>query len=160
MTSFCNRSDSAAPPPTRSSVSLNLPNSVLTALRISQTSPLRFSIGDPDRQARYAAVFAITAGAFVPLNFLAVRLAESLVHLRVLSATGGSLPGSMRFTFLVSLAAIATVYVTLCKLELTSKHVAEQLRRLRSAMEAPPAGGAGAHPAPVARVPARPTLEP
>ncbi len=36
--------------------------------------PLRFSIEDPERQARYASVFAITAGAFVPLNFIAVRL--------------------------------------------------------------------------------------
>src|SRR5262249_17152067 len=37
--------------------------------------PLRFSIEDPEKQARYASVFAITCGAFVPLNFLAVRLA-------------------------------------------------------------------------------------
>src|SRR5215210_2302699 len=28
--------------------------------------PLRFSIEDPERQARYASVFAVTAGAFVP----------------------------------------------------------------------------------------------
>ncbi len=39
--------------------------------------PLRFSIDDPERQARYASVFAITAGAFVPLNFIAVRLATA-----------------------------------------------------------------------------------
>ena len=38
--------------------------------------PLRFSIEDPERQARYAAVFAIVAGAFVPLNFMAVRMAR------------------------------------------------------------------------------------
>ena len=41
--------------------------------------PLRFSIEDPERQARYASVFAIVCGAFVPLNFMAVRMAESLV---------------------------------------------------------------------------------
>ena len=41
----------------------------------------------PGRQARYAAVFAVVAGAFVPLNFLAVRLAQPLTHPRVLSAT-------------------------------------------------------------------------
>ena len=35
--------------------------------------PLRYAIEDRDRQARYASVFAITAGAFVPLNFVAVR---------------------------------------------------------------------------------------
>jgi heme exporter protein C len=93
--------------------------------------PLRFSIEDPERQARYASVFAITAGAFVPLNFLAVRLAQSLTHPRVLSATGGSMPGSMRFTFLVSLAAMTLLFVTLWKYELASKHAREQLRRLR-----------------------------
>ena len=46
--------------------------------------PLRFSIEDPERQARYASVFAITAGAFVPINFIAVRLAQALMHPRVL----------------------------------------------------------------------------
>ena len=50
--------------------------------------PLRFSIEDPERQARYAAVFAVVAGAFVPLNFMAVRMAESLTHPRVLSHDG------------------------------------------------------------------------
>ena len=65
--------------------------------------PLRFSIEDPDRQARYSSVFAITAGAFVPLNFIAVRLAEKYTHPRVLSQTGGSMPGEMRLTFLVAL---------------------------------------------------------
>ena len=98
--------------------------------------PLRFSIEDPERQARYASVFAITAGAFVPLNFLAVRLAQSLTHPRVLSATGGSMPGSMRVTFLVSLAAMALLFVTLWKYELASKHAREQLRSLRRTLAA------------------------
>jgi len=98
--------------------------------------PLRFSIEDPERQARYASVFAITAGAFVPLNFLAVRLAQSLTHPRVLSATGGSMPGSMRFTFLVSLAAMVLLFVTLWKYELASKHAREQLRSLRRTLAA------------------------
>ena len=93
--------------------------------------PLRFSIEDPERQARYAAVFAIVGGAFVPLNFMAVRLAESLIHPRVLSTTGGSMPGSMRLTFLVSLAGIAVLFVTLWKYELASKHATFQLRALK-----------------------------
>ncbi len=93
--------------------------------------PLRFSIEDRDRQARYSSVFAITAGAFVPLNFVAVRLAESFTHPRVLSQTGGSLPGEMRLTFLVSLLAMTLLFVTLWKFELTSKHAAAQLKRLK-----------------------------
>ena len=84
--------------------------------------PLRYSIEDPQRRARYASVFAITAGAFVPINFIAVRLAESLVHPRVLNQTAGDMPGEMRLTFLVALAGMALLYVTLVKLELTSKH--------------------------------------
>jgi heme exporter protein C len=94
--------------------------------------PLRFSIEDRDRQSRYSSVFAIAAGAFVPLNFVAVRLAESYTHPRVLSQTGGDLPGEMRLTFLVSLLAMALLYVTLWKLELTSKSAAAQLKRLRA----------------------------
>jgi heme exporter protein C len=93
--------------------------------------PLRFSIEDPERQARTAAVFAIVAGAFVPLNFLAVRLAEEFSHPRVLTATGGSMPAEMRLTFLVSLLGMAVLFVTLWKYELTSKHASLQLRALK-----------------------------
>jgi heme exporter protein C len=93
--------------------------------------PLRFSIEDPERQARTAAVFSIVAGAFVPLNFLAVRLAQSFTHPRVLSATGGSMPGEMRLTFMVSLLAMAVLFVTLWKYELASKQASMQLRALR-----------------------------
>jgi heme exporter protein C len=96
--------------------------------------PLRFSIEDPERQARYAAVFAIVGGAFVPLNFMAVRAAESLVHPRVLSTTGGAMPGSMRLTFLVCLAGMALLFVTLCKYELTSKQATFALRSLKRRM--------------------------
>jgi heme exporter protein C len=93
--------------------------------------PLRFSIEDRDRQARYSSVFAIAAGAFVPLNFAAVRMAEAYTHPRVLSQTGGNLPGEMRLTFLVSLLAMALLFVTLWKLELISKNASMQLKRLK-----------------------------
>src|SRR6202790_3370613 len=92
--------------------------------------PLRFAIEDPQPQARYASVFAITAGAFVPMNFIAVRLSTAYVHPRVLGGTS-SLPGPMALTFVVSLAAIALLYTTLCKYELTAKHARAQLRALR-----------------------------
>ncbi len=98
--------------------------------------PLRFSIEDPERQARYAAVFAIVAGAFVPLNFIAVRAAQSLEHPRVLSQTGGDMPGEMFFTFLVALAGMACLFVTLWKYELASKHAGMQLRALRRKLAA------------------------
>ncbi len=92
--------------------------------------PLRFAIEDPERQARYASVFAITAGAFVPLNFIAVRLSTAYLHPRVLGSTS-NLPAPMAVTFLVSLLAIALLYATLCKYELTAKHTRAQVRALR-----------------------------
>ena len=98
--------------------------------------PLRFSIEDPDRQARYSSVFAVAAGAFVPINYAAVRMAEAFTHPRVLSQTGGSMPGDMRLTFLVSIAAVTLLFVTMWKLELTGKHASMQLKRLRRKLEA------------------------
>src|SRR5438270_1359036 len=92
--------------------------------------PLRFAIEDPERQARYASVFAITAGAFVPMNFIAVRLATAYVHPRVLGSTS-SLPAPMALTFVVSLIAMALLFATLCKYELTAKHTRAQVRALR-----------------------------
>lgn len=109
--------------------------------------PFRYAIEDRERQARYASVFAITAGAFVPLNFLAVRLAQSLVHPRVFATTNGGLPGSMMLTFLACLAAIALLWVTLVKFELTAKSASGQLKRLRRALDAPaPAGSSRVAP--------------
>ncbi len=95
--------------------------------------PLRFSIEDPERQARYAAVFAVVGGAFVPLNFMAVRLAESLVHPRTLSSTD-NLPGPMALTFLVALVAMVALFVTLVKYELAAKSTRMRLSRLKRRM--------------------------
>ena len=96
--------------------------------------PLRFSIDDRDRQARYASVFAITAGVFVPLNFLAVRLAESLVHPRVFATAEGGMPAKMWVTFLVCLAGTALLWVSLVRFELTAKRASASLSKLRRAL--------------------------
>jgi heme exporter protein C len=104
---------------------------LIVVLLYATYQPLRFSIEDPERQARYASVFAIVAGAFVPMNFIAVRLAQGLVHPRILTLTGGNLPGSMRLTFTVSLIGMALLYATLCMLELAAKRSRIRLRRTR-----------------------------
>src|SRR5438270_5735873 len=97
--------------------------------------PFRFAIEDPERQSRYASVFAITAGAFVPMNFVAVRLASAYVHPRVLGATG-NLPSSMELTFVISLLGIALLYLTLYAFELQIKRARARLRSLRRREEA------------------------
>jgi heme exporter protein C len=93
-------------------------------------TPLRFSIEDRERQARYASVFAITAGAFVPLNFMAVRAATSLVHPRTFDSAD-NLPGAMRTAFLVCLLGMVLLYVLLWQYEMAHKNTVAQLRALK-----------------------------
>ncbi len=104
---------------------------MIVLLLFATYQPLRFSIEDPERQSRYASVFAIVCGAFVPLNFIAVRLAQEYVHPRVLTLGGGNLPGPMRLTFLVSLVGITLLYLTLWKYEMAAKNARMQVRALR-----------------------------
>jgi len=92
--------------------------------------PLRFSIEDRDKQARYASVFAITAGVFTPLNFLAVRLADPLIHPRTLDSTN-NLPGAMRWAFLACLLGMTLLYATLWQFEISHKLTRARVKALK-----------------------------
>jgi len=104
---------------------------LIVVLLFATYQPLRFSIEDPERQSRYASVFAVTAGAFVPMNFIAVRLAAEYVHPRVLNLEGGNLPGPMKLTFYISLLGISLLFATLMRYEMAAKTARIQTRRLR-----------------------------
>jgi heme exporter protein C len=93
--------------------------------------PLRFSIEDREKQSRYASVFAVIAGAFVPLNFLAVRLAQAYTHPRVFATADGGLPAKMQLPFYLCLFGVALLYITLWRYEMASKNTSSQLRALR-----------------------------
>lgn len=92
--------------------------------------PLRFSIEDPERQARYAAVFSVVGGVFVPLNFMAVRSATQDIHPRTLSHADG-LPGPVLLTFLIAIVAMAVLFTTLCKYELAAKSTRMRLKSIK-----------------------------
>ena len=94
-------------------------------------TPLRFSIEDREKQSRYASVFAITAGAFVPLNFLAVRLAQAYTHPRVFATANGGLPAKMQLPFYTCLLGMALLYITLWRYEMTSKTTSWKLKALK-----------------------------
>ena len=104
---------------------------LIVFLLFATYQPLRFSIEDREKQARYASVFAVTAGAFVPLNFLAVRMAQAYTHPRVFATADGGLPGNMQLPFYLCLLGVALLYVTMWRYEMTSKHTSSQLRALR-----------------------------
>jgi heme exporter protein C len=107
---------------------------LIVLLLFATYQPLRFSIEDPERQARYASVFSVVGAAFVPLNYLAVQLATAYVHPRVLTLGGAHLPPSMGLTFVVSMIGFTLLYVTLWKYEMTAKNTRSQVRRLRRAL--------------------------
>ena len=111
--------------------------------------PLRFSIEDPESQSRYAAVFAIVAGAFVPLNFIAVRLADPLIHPRVLEHLRRRPAGRHEGRVLHRRSsAWRCCSSPLCKYEMTAKHNRAQLRALRRKLagDGAPIGGRSAAP--------------
>ena len=80
--------------------------------------PLRFSIEDRERQARYASVFAIAAGAFVPINFVAVLLP--------VASTDGDYVAAAYLVFLV----LVLIYVVI-----TAAKVARMERELNTLAE-------------------------
>jgi heme exporter protein C len=104
---------------------------LIVFLLFATYQPLRFSIEDPERQARYAAVFAVMAGAFVPLNFAAVRAATATVHPRTFGTTEGGLPSEMAWVFLVAIVAVALLFALMCAYEVAAKQTRWQLRALR-----------------------------
>jgi heme exporter protein C len=104
---------------------------LIVFLLFATYQPLRFSIEDPERQARYASVFAIMAGAFVPLNFMAVRMASPFVHPRVFATSSGGLPAQMAWVFVLAIVAVGLLFALLCAYEIAAKSARWELRALR-----------------------------
>jgi heme exporter protein C len=104
---------------------------LIVILMFATYQPLRFSIEDPEKQSRYAAVFAVVGGAFVPLNFIAVRLSTEYVHPRILNLEGGNMPGPMKLVFYLALLAFALLFATLMKFEMAAKETRIETKRLR-----------------------------
>ena len=131
---------------------------LIVFLLFATYQPLRFSIADPERQARYASVFAVMAGAFVPLNFAAVRAATATVHPRTFGTTEGGLPSQMAWVFLVAIVAIALLFALMCCYEIAAKQTRWQLRALRRRLLGSDAvAPLGRSAAPALGEPARPT---
>ena len=74
---------------------------------------------------------ANAAGAFVPLNFIAVRLAQAVIHPRVFATADGGLPAKMQLAFTVCLLGMALLYVTLWRYEMAAKQASWSLRSLK-----------------------------
>jgi heme exporter protein C len=93
------------------------------------------SSAEGERRMRYSAIFAIAAFASVPLSFWSVRVARSFVHPVVLTQDGANMPASMTVWFLVSLAAVAAIFLTILQLELLQRRTGKALRQARRRLE-------------------------
>lgn len=108
---------------------------VIVLLLYSAYFVLRSSV-EGERQARYAAIFAIAAFASVPLSFYSVRVARSFVHPVVFTTGGAQMSQGMLLWFLVSLAATIGVFLTILQLELIQRRADRSLRRIKLRLEA------------------------
>ncbi|HEY8103220.1 MAG TPA: cytochrome c biogenesis protein CcsA [Gaiellaceae bacterium] len=92
---------------------------------------LRYSLDPGPRRQRSSAVYALFGVVLIPISFLAIRLAEGLIHPVVFTREGPQMAGEMFATFCVCLAGMLTLAAALYAVELTGKRIDERLRELR-----------------------------
>jgi heme exporter protein C len=97
---------------------------------------LRFSVDPGPRRANISAVYALFGVALIPVSFLAIRLAEDLVHPVVFTHDArDNLTASQFTTFGVCLAGMLALAGSLYVNELTGKRLDSRLRELREALQ-------------------------
>jgi heme exporter protein C len=95
---------------------------------------LRYSVDAGPQRENMCAVYALFGVVLIPISFLAIRLAESLIHPTVFTRER-TMENSMYFTFLVSWVAMIFLFVTLYQLELAGKRLDARLRELRELLQ-------------------------
>jgi heme exporter protein C len=98
---------------------------------------LRFSVDAGDKRATYSAVYALLGVGLIPLSVIGVRVAQrnELIHPITFDSNGASMDTSMFITFLVALAAMISLAVTMYLVEMRGKRIDERLRQIRRLAE-------------------------
>ena len=92
---------------------------------------LRYSLDPGPRRQRSSAVYALFGVVLIPISFLAIRLAEDLIHPVVFTREGPQMSGEMFATFCACLAGMLALAGALYSVELAGKRIDERLRELR-----------------------------
>lgn len=95
---------------------------------------LRNAIEDPEKSARFAAVFCIIAFVDAPISFLITRLVPSSVH-PVVFRTDSGLPPLMLIPFLLGLAGVLMVAFGLYRYALRVNAAADEVEELKRRLE-------------------------
>jgi heme exporter protein C len=96
---------------------------------------LRFSIEEGPRRARSSAVYALFGVALIPVSFLAIRLAEDLVHPTTFTRDGPQMTATMFTAFCVMWSAMTLLAYVLYRVELAGKRLDSDLRELREVLQ-------------------------
>ncbi len=92
---------------------------------------LRYSVDPGPQRENMSAVYALFGVVLIPVSFLAIRLANSLIHPTVFTRDGPQMENSQFLTFCVAWLAMTVLFVMLYQLELTGKRLDTRLRELR-----------------------------
>ena len=110
---------------------------------------VRYSLDSGRLRARVSAVMALLGVVLVPLSFLAIRIADTLIHPIVIDRSGLRMTSEMGITFGISIAAFLALATWMMQLEATVKLrdlAARRHRQLSSSAPrtSPPAASEGA----------------
>ena len=95
---------------------------------------LRNALDDPEKPARFAAVFCIVAFVDVPISFLITRLVPSSVH-PVVFRTDSGLPPLMLIPFLLGMAGVLMIAFALYRYALRVNAAADEVEDLKRRLE-------------------------
>ena len=93
---------------------------------------LRYSVAPGPQRENLSAVYALVGVVLIPVGFMAIRLANDIVHPVVFNRHGPQMTAVMFATFCVSWAAMLSLASTLYRVELAGKRIDRRLRELRA----------------------------
>ncbi len=98
---------------------------------------LRQGIDDPDRRARFGAVYTLVGSVSVPITFLSIRIVSRTIHPVVIGATNGTATGSfnmapaMLFTMFFALFTFSVIFVDLFWHRIRLGQLAQQVEQMK-----------------------------
>ena len=95
---------------------------------------LRNALDDPEKIARFAAVFCVVSFVDAPISFLITRLVPSSVH-PVVFRTDSGLPSLMLIPFLLGMAGVLMVAFALYRYALRVNAAADEVEELKRRLE-------------------------
>ncbi len=101
---------------------------------------VRFSIDAGSMRERVSALFAVMGVALVPFSFLAIRLADTLIHPVVIERSGLKMSDSMAIAFILCIVGFLALCILMIQIEVTVKTLAAANRDARRAAKEPADG--------------------